>query len=68
MSAPVAGSGAALALLRASAAAGAGNVIDALAIGSDDESQQWLGCESLHPLTWVPSIVAGAGAGADAAV
>jgi hypothetical protein len=21
----------------------------------DEEGQQWLGCEGLHPLTWLPS-------------
>lgn len=27
----------------------------------NDEAQQWLGCEGLHPLTWLPQSALGSG-------
>lgn len=30
---------------------------------SEDEGQQWLGCEGLHPLTWLPPPTTGAADG-----
>ena len=26
-----------------------------IAVAPEDENQPWLGCEGLHPLTWLPA-------------
>ena len=33
--------------------------LDGAPAAADDEVQQWLGCESLHPLTWLPTPAVG---------